>query len=296
MKNLIIGTRASKLALWQAEHVKTLLKEKFPLLIQIKKITTKGDQILDRSLVEIGGKALFLKEIEDELLSGTVDIAVHSMKDVPYDLPQGLVISCMLEREDPRDVFVGAHHHKIADLPTGAVIGTTSLRRLVQIQKKHPKLQFKDIRGNVDTRLKKLSQGEFDGIILAAAGLKRLGLEQHVNEYLDIVPACGQGAIGVECRHDNKEILKMLRSLNHETTFQEVSLERYFLKKVGGNCQTPVGAHVKTDQKDSHRFKMQCFLAVSKDEKSFQHEIGGKWDDGFRLVDLIDTRLCDGQS
>lgn len=290
-----MGTRASKLALWQAEHVKTLLEEKFPVSVRIKKITTRGDQILDRSLVEIGGKALFLKEIEDELLAGTVDIAVHSMKDVPYDLPDGLVILCMLEREDPRDVFVGAHHHKIADLPTGAVMGTTSLRRLVQIKKKYPQLKFKDIRGNVDTRLKKLSQGEFDGIILAAAGLKRLGLEQHVDEYLDIVPACGQGAIGVECRHDDKEILKMLSSLNHEPTFQEVSLERYFLKKVGGTCQTPVGCWVRTDENDSRQFTMQCFLAVSEDEEYFHHEIHDKLEDGHRLVDLICTRLSDGQ-
>lgn len=286
MKQLIIGTRASKLALWQAEHVKTLIEKIFPVSIQIKKISTKGDQILDRSLVEIGGKALFLKEIEDELLSGTVDLAVHSMKDVPYDLPQGLVMACMLEREDPRDIFVGAHHHKIADLPTGAVIGTTSLRRLVQIRKKFPQLQFKDIRGNVDTRLRKLAQGEFDGIVLAAAGLKRLGLENHIHEYLDIVPSCGQGAIGVECRNNDNEILKMLSSLNHEPTFQEVSLERYFLKKVGGTCQTPVGCFVKTDPKDSRRLKMACFLAVSEDETNWHRAIEGVWQEAHKLVDV----------
>lgn len=259
-RSLIIGSRASKLALWQAQHVQTLLK-KTGIETQIKKITTEGDRIQDRSLWEVGGKGLFLKEIEEELVAGTIDLAVHSLKDVPYDLPTGLVIGAVLEREDPSDAFVSVKYKSIKDLPSGAKVGTSSLRRLVQLKRRHPNLNYESLRGNVDTRLKKLDAGDFDAIILASAGLIRLDLEKRIGERLDIIPAAAQGAIGIECRKDDGAVLESIRVLNHEITARAVGLERDFLREVQGTCQTPVGCHVTVDLGDPSCYQMTAFVA-----------------------------------
>lgn len=244
MKTIItIGTRPSKLALWQAEHVRAQLQKLHPqLTIRLQKITTKGDQILDRSLMAIGGKGLFLKEIEDALLAGEIDLAVHSLKDVPFVLPDGLVLSAILEREDPSDAWINRENQPLQNMTAGAVIGTTSLRRKIQLQKRYPHLVFQDLRGNVDTRLAKLQNGLFDGIVLATAGLKRLGLAAHITHKLDIVSAVGQGAIGIECRDNDADVKLLVAPLNHEETSTCVAMERYFLKTVQGSCQTPLGA------------------------------------------------------
>lgn len=259
-RDLIIGSRASKLALWQAEHVQALLK-KIGIKTQIKKITTEGDRIQDRSLWELGGKGLFLKEIEEELVAGTIDLAVHSLKDVPYDLPTGLVIGAVLEREDPSDAFVSVKYKSIQDLPAEAKVGTSSLRRLVQLKRKYPNCNYESLRGNVDTRLKKLDAGDFDAIILASAGLMRLGLEKRIGERLDIIPAAAQGAIGIECRADHEAVLKSIAPLNHEITARVVTVERDFLRDVQGTCQTPVGCFVTVDPHDLSHYQMKAFVA-----------------------------------
>jgi len=285
MNSLIIGTRASKLALWQANHVKTLLESKFKIKVTLKEISTKGDQILDRSLMDIGGKGLFLKEIEEELSAGTVDIAVHSMKDVPYELPKGLVIPCILNREDPLDAFVSNEYQDISDMPEGAVVGTSSLRRLEQLKANYPDLEFKSLRGNVDTRLRKLDDGKFDAIILAIAGMKRLGLENRISTPLDIIPAVGQGAIGVECLEKNADVLDMLKELNHEETFRCVSLERYYSEKLEGSCQTPMGCHVISSEDDC--FHLKYFYVSPEKQLSYLGLRDGEWAEARGCVDEI---------
>lgn len=291
IQKIIIGTRASKLALWQASHVKKLIEENFSIPVQIKKISTKGDEILDRSLVEIGGKGLFLKEIEDELLAGQVDIAVHSMKDVPYEIPDPLIIASILKREDPRDAFVSRRYRSIDELPQGAVIGTTSLRRMVQIKQMHPHLKFAELRGNVDTRLRKLDDGEYDAIVLACAGLKRLGLGDRITQPLDIVSAGGQGAVGIECRRDELRIIECLHGLMDKKCMQEVSLERYFLEKMEGDCQTPIGCLVETNQKDSNCFQFTCFHSEPDGTKFLKQSLTGKWSQGHELIDQMISKI-----
>lgn len=282
-RKLIIGTRASRLALVQAELVQLKLHG-LGYATDIKKISTKGDEILDRSLMEIGGKGLFLKEIEEELLAGRIDLAVHSMKDVPFELPDKLVIAAVLAREDPGDAFLSLNKIPIGDLPDGAMIGTSSLRRLMQVQKKYPHLIFKTLRGSVESRIRKMEASEFDGIILAMAGLKRLGLESKVTEVLDIVPAVAQGAIGVECRGNDLSVMEILSELGDESTARQVNLEREFLKKTGGDCKTPVGCHVSHDESDPKRFIMDYFFA-RPDGRDFQTgELTGTWREGENLV------------
>jgi len=283
-RELVIGTRPSKLALWQAEHVKALLENQFDVTVTLKKITTKGDKILDRSLVEVGGKGLFLKEIEDALLAGDVDLAVHSMKDVPHTLPEGLGIAAILKRDDPSDVWISREAVRIEDAKVGTLVGTTSLRRKIQLQKLYPGLVFQDLRGNVDTRIAKLDRGEFGAIVLASAGLKRLGLWDRVTHSLDIVSAVGQGAIGVECRLSDEEMHQMLAALNDDLTQREVNLEREFLKKVQGSCQTPLGCRVTADSKDASRFMMRCFLSKPDGADFFEKTVGGLWSEGEKVV------------
>ncbi|OVE81776.1 hydroxymethylbilane synthase [bacterium K02(2017)] len=284
MDQIIIGTRASKLALWQAHHVKDLIESQLKIPVQIKKISTKGDQIQDRSLMEIGGKGLFLKEIEEELLADQIDIAVHSMKDVPYDLTAGLEIVAILARADSSDAFVCNQFNQIQDLPDKAVVGTSSLRRMLQLQKQYPHLKFKDLRGNVDTRLKKLDNGEFDAIILASAGLIRLGWESRIAQRLDIVSAVGQGAVGIEINSKRQEIKGLMKRLNHVHTEKIVTLERVFSKLIEGTCQTPMGCHVVANETDDHFFKLICFRANPDGSDYNEHELTGKWDDGERLL------------
>ena len=247
-KNLIrIATRKSPLALWQAEHVRSRLQQAHPgLEVELLTMSTQGDKILDTPLAKIGGKGLFVKELEQSMLDGRADIAVHSMKDVPVELPPGLHLAVVLEREEPRDAFVSRHYHRFADLPRGARVGTSSLRRRAQIQKQRPDLAILDLRGNVGTRLKKLDEGQFDAVILASAGLIRLGLAERISEMLDIsicLPAIGQGAVGVECRADDAELNALLQALNDDKTRICVTAERALNKRLEGGCQVPIAGH-----------------------------------------------------
>jgi hydroxymethylbilane synthase len=254
-KRITIGTRGSKLALWQAEFVKTQLQKLSPDLgIEIRKIKTTGDKILDVPLAQVGGKGLFVKEIEEALLRYEADIAVHSMKDVPTDFPDGLHLPVVCEREDPRDAFISKTQNrkskiqKFRSLPNGAKIGTSSLRRSCQLLSLRPDLKIEQLRGNLDTRLRKLDEGQFDAIILAAAGMNRLGLQDRITEILPLdisLPAIGQGAIGIECRINDEWVNNLVSALNHPETFVCVKAERAFLKKLEGGCQVPIAAHAR---------------------------------------------------
>ncbi|MEN8263395.1 MAG: hydroxymethylbilane synthase [Nitrospirota bacterium] len=251
-RKIIIATRGSKLALWQAEWIKSLLMEINPEFeIELNKIKTTGDKILDVPLAQVGGKGLFVKEIEEAMLRGEADLAVHSMKDVPTDLPDGLHLSAITKREDPRDAFIAGKGITSFDgLPQGANVGTSSLRRICQLLNKRPDLKITQLRGNVDTRLRKLNEGEFDAIILATAGVKRLGHEDSLTEKLstDIsLPAIGQGAVGIECRIDDEFINGLLAKLDHEETSICVRAERAFLKKLEGGCQVPIAAYARLE-------------------------------------------------
>jgi hydroxymethylbilane synthase len=252
---IFIGTRGSKLALWQAEFIKSELNGLYPSLeIELIKIKTTGDKILDVPLAMVGGKGLFVKEIEEALLRREVDIAVHSMKDVPTDFPKGLHLAVICEREDPRDAFISQIQHStfniqhFKDLPAGAAVGTSSLRRASQLLNIRPDLKIEQLRGNLDTRLRKLDEGRFDAIILAAAGAKRLGLQHRITEALSFdisLPAIGQGAIGIECRTDDEFINGLIAPLDHPETSVCVKTERAFLQKLEGGCQVPIAAHAR---------------------------------------------------
>lgn len=243
MRKIKIGTRASRLALWQAEFVAAQLKNFFPTLeIELVKVSTTGDKILDAPLAKIGGKGLFTKELELQMAAGAIDLAVHSLKDVPTELPTGFKIAAITKRTQPFDAFVSNKFPTFNSLSTGAIIGTSSLRRAAQILSLRPDLQIKNLRGNVETRLKKLDAGEFDAIILAAAGLERLGYSSRIGETLtQIIPAAGQGALAIEIRADDDEIFSCVQKLNDSETFAAVKVEREFLTEVGGSCQIPVG-------------------------------------------------------
>jgi hydroxymethylbilane synthase len=241
----VIATRESRLALWQAEHVKALLEQRGHQ-VSLLGMTTKGDQILDKSLSKVGGKGLFVKELEVALEEGHADLAVHSLKDVPMDLPEGFALACVMEREDPRDAFVSNRHASLDDLPQGAVVGTSSLRRVVLLRSLRPDLKIEPLRGNLDTRLRKLDDGHYDGIVLAAAGLKRLGLGQrirHVFEPEQMLPAAGQGALGIEVRAGRADLLDILSPLAHQSTWLAVSAERAVSRAMGGSCSMPLAAY-----------------------------------------------------
>lgn len=247
MTSLIrIATRKSALALWQAEFVKARLEHFHPgLQVELVPMSTQGDKILDTPLAKIGGKGLFVKELETAMLEGRADIAVHSMKDVPVEFPEGLQLQTICEREDPRDAFVSNHFSTLADLPAGAVVGTSSLRRQCQLKALRPDLQIRDLRGNVNTRLAKLDAGEYDAIILAAAGLLRLGFDSRIRTYLPVeqsLPANGQGAVGIECRSNDAQIQALLAPLEHLPTRQAVLAERAMNRHLQGGCQVPIGA------------------------------------------------------
>ncbi|WP_036621221.1 hydroxymethylbilane synthase [Pantoea sp. GM01] len=241
-----IATRQSPLALWQAQYVQQRLMAAHPgLQVELLPMVTKGDVILDTPLAKVGGKGLFVKELELAMLEDRADLAVHSMKDVPVDFPQGLGLVTICEREDPRDAFVSNRYHSIDELPQGAVVGTSSLRRQCQISARRPDLVIRSLRGNVGTRLGKLDAGEYDAIILAAAGLKRLGLEDRIRQAMPAeisLPAVGQGAVGIECRVDDAQLITLLQALNHDDTAVCVRAERAMNTRLEGGCQVPIGS------------------------------------------------------
>jgi hydroxymethylbilane synthase len=257
-RNLLrIATRESPLALWQAEYVKAGLEAAHPgLRVELVPMTTRGDQILNSPLSRIGGKGLFIKELEVAMLEGRADIAVHSMKDVPMEFPDGLGLVAICEREDCRDAFVSNRYARFADLPEGAVVGSSSLRRQCQLRALRPDLQLRDLRGNVGTRLRKLDEGEYDAIILAGAGLIRLNLQDRIRELLSVelsLPAGGQGAVGIEGRLDDIETQQLLACLHHEPTALCVTAERAMNARLQGGCQVPIAALALLDESKGHR-------------------------------------------
>ncbi|WP_137819013.1 hydroxymethylbilane synthase [Pseudomonas sp. 2FG] len=250
-REIRIATRKSALALWQAEYVKARLETFHPgLNVSLVPMVSRGDKLLDSPLSKIGGKGLFVKELETALLEHEADIAVHSMKDVPMDFPEGLGLYCICEREDPRDAFVSNRYDSLAALPVGSVVGTSSLRRQTQLLALRPDLQIRFLRGNVNTRLAKLDAGEYDAIILAAAGLIRLGFGERIRSsisVLDSLPAGGQGAVGIECRSADSEIHALLAPLHHRDTALRVSAERALNKRLNGGCQVPIACYAELD-------------------------------------------------
>jgi hydroxymethylbilane synthase len=292
---LRIGTRASQLALWQANWVKSELEKKYPgMEVTLTKIKTIGDKILDVPLAQVGGKGLFVKEIEEALLRDEIDIAVHSMKDVPTDFPEGLGLYCITEREDPRDAVI-SRNVRFADLPKGARIGTSALRRQAQLLKVRPDLEMCIIRGNVETRIRKLDDDKLDAVILAAAGLKRLGFTEKVAEYLDTelsIPAIGQGALGIECRLADPVITETIAFFNHADTAFAVRAERALLKRCEGGCQVPIAAHgtVKDGQ-----LRLVGFIASVDGSRSVRGEISGLLEHAEQLgIQLADQLLAEG--
>lgn len=249
---VVIGSRGSKLAMTQSEWVKDHVKFfRRDLDFHIKKISTTGDKITDVALAKVGGKGLFTKEIENELLSGVIDFAVHSMKDLPTELREGLKVGAVPLREDPRDALVSRNHTKLSQLPAGAVVGTCSLRRKAQLLAARPELQVADLRGNLDTRLKRIEEGKYDAVVLACAGIRRLGRTEVISDILGadvIMPAVGQGALCIEMREDDPFIEDLLRPLNHEETARAVRAERALMAELEGGCQVPVGGHARMEQ------------------------------------------------
>jgi len=274
-RQLRIGTRASQLALWQANWVKSELEKKYPgMEVVLTKIKTMGDKILDVPLAQVGGKGLFVKEIEEAMLRGEIDIAVHSMKDVPTEFPEGLGLYCITEREDPRDAVI-SRNVRFSDLPQGARIGTSALRRQAQLLKVRPDLKMLTIRGNVETRIRKLDDDNLDAVILAAAGLKRLGLTEKVAEYLDAdfsIPAIGQGALGIECRLADPVITETIAFFNHPPTSYAVRAERALLKRCQGGCQVPIAAHGTVRDNE---LRLVGFIASVDGQNSVRGEING---------------------
>ena len=246
-KKLVIASRESMLAMWQAEYIKGRLKALYPdCEVEILGMTTRGDQILDRTLSKIGGKGLFIKELEQALQDGRADLAVHSIKDVPMELPEGFALAAIGERASPFDAFVSNQYARLEEMPAGAIVGTSSLRREAQLRAKFPHLTIKPLRGNVQTRLSKLDNGDYDAIILAAAGLQRLGLNGRIREILspaDSLPAAGQGALGIEIAARRTDLADILRPLNHEETAACVTAERALARALGGSCQVPLAAY-----------------------------------------------------
>lgn len=278
MRKLIVGSRRSKLALKQSQQFIDKLKAVDPNLeIEIKEIVTKGDRIVDKQLSKVGGKGLFVKEIENELFNKDIDMAIHSLKDVPSVMPEGLTLGCIPDRENPFDAYISNNHVPIDELPAGSIVGTSSLRRGAQIIAQYPHLEIKWIRGNIDTRLSKLETEDFDAIILAAAGLKRMGWsEDIVTSYLDdgtVVPAIGQGALGIECRSDDHELLELLNKVHKQEVADCVTAERTFLKRMNGSCQVPIGGYATKNNDDTIEF---TGLIMSTDGKErYQHTAQG---------------------
>lgn len=295
-RTIRIATRQSPLALWQAEHVAARLEQAFPQLkTELVKMVTRGDKILDAPLAKIGGKGLFVKELEQGMLEGTADIAVHSMKDVPVEFPEGLHLATILEREDPTDAFVSNRYRSLDELPSNARIGTSSLRRQCQIKARMPDAEILSLRGNVNTRLAKLDAGEYDAIILASAGLKRLGLAERITARLDTsesLPAMGQGAIGIECRVDDAEIHHYLAALHHPDTYIRVTAERAMNHRLNGGCQVPIAGFAEID---GERLFMRALVGSPDGAKIFRAAASSHIDQAEQLgVSIAEALLAQG--
>ncbi|MDP2242112.1 MAG: hydroxymethylbilane synthase [Burkholderiales bacterium] len=273
---LVIASRESELAMWQARHIQARLASLYPRLdISILGMTTEGDRKLGTSLAKIGGKGLFVKELEDALAQGRADIAVHSMKDVPMNLPPGFVVAAIIERADPRDAFVSIRYLRLDALPAGSRVGTSSLRRESQLRARYPHLVIDPLRGNVQTRLRKLDEGQYDAIILAAAGLKRLGLEQRITALLtpeESLPAVGQGAVGVECCADREDLLRLLAPLDHGVTASCVRAERALSRALAGSCNVPLGGFAETS---GERLRLRGFVGSPDGTRLASGELEG---------------------
>ena len=289
-----IATRRSRLAVWQAEHVAARLVAAHPgLVVSLLAIATEGDRILDRTLAAVGGKGLFIKELETAMLAGNADIAVHSMKDMPAVLPSGLIIGAALERADPRDAFISPRHDSFASLPHGARVGTSSLRRQSQLRHARPDLEILVLRGNVETRLRKLDAGEFDATVLATAGLERLGLDDRIRERLSpqqMLPAVGQGVIGIECPESNTGIHALLASLEHAGTRIRLDAERAFAGRLGGSCQSPIAAYAELT---GDTLQLRGLVASPDGATVFADGITGPAQDAVSLGTVLAERLLD---
>lgn len=289
---LKIGTRQSLLALWQSNHIAACLRRQYPECeIELKKIVTKGDKILDVPLAQIGGKGLFTKEIEEELLSGEIDLAVHSLKDMPTVLPEGLCLTAITTRANVGDAFVSNKYASFAELPLGAVVGTSSLRRKAQLLAARPDLNIRDLRGNVDTRLRKLDEGLYDAIILAAAGLERLGHADRIQSLIPsgvCLPAVGQGALAIECRAGDKETRAMLDFLNDLPTCQATSAERAFLGLVEGGCQVPIGVHADVE---GDKIRVEAIIAALDGSTVLRDTITGSAGDAVSLGQELGRKM-----
>lgn len=298
-EKLIIASRESRLAMWQAEYVRDQLTALYPSCdIQILGMTTRGDQILDRALSKVGGKGLFVKELEVAMLEGQADLAVHSLKDVPMDLPEGFALAAVLEREDPRDAFVSNQFSSLDELPAGAVVGTSSLRRQALISARFPHLQIRPLRGNLDTRLRKLDDGDYAAIILAAAGLKRLGLPERIRSFLSpeqSLPAAGQGAMAIEISAHRADLMSWLAPLNHLPTAQAVSAERSVSRAFGGSCQIPLAAYATVSGSQMH---LRGMVATPDGGRIAQAEVHGVAEQfealGAQLADALSAQDAAG--
>lgn len=296
-KPLIIASRESRLAMWQAEHVQRLLSQQNPQRdVQILGMTTRGDQILDRPLAAIGGKGLFIKELEVAMAEGRADLAVHSMKDVPMDMPEGFVLAAISQREDPRDAFVSSRYEALAALPHGAIVGTSSLRREAQLRARFPHLVIKALRGNLDTRLRKLDDGEYDAIILAAAGLVRLGLADRIRARIDpsdMLPAPGQGALGIEICAGQADMQQVANGLADEETAACVRAERAFSRRLGGSCHLPIAGFAVSEPQQ--QFWLRGLVASVDGTQIVAGECRGPWADAESLgTALAETLLAQG--
>ena len=289
-KTLRIATRKSPLALWQAEEVQRRLA-KVDVDSVLVKMSTRGDEILDKPLAKIGGKGLFIKELQRGMMEDRADLAVHSMKDVPAVFPAGLHLAVILQRENPTDAFVSNNYKSLQNLPAGAKVGTCSLRRQSQIREKFPELELLDLRGNVNTRLAKLDNGDFDAIILASAGLIRLEMQDRIKSEISInsiLPACAQGAIGVECKSNDETTNKLLRSLHHMDTASRVHCERSLNAKLGGSCQTPIAAYSTLDNDQLH---LQGLIAMPDGSKVLRAEATDHKDNAVALGNTVAEKL-----
>lgn len=289
---LKIGTRQSLLALWQSNHIAACLRKQYPdCEVVLKKIVTKGDRILDVPLAQIGGKGLFTKEIEEDLLNGEVDLAVHSLKDMPTVLPEGLCLTAITERANVGDAFVSNKYNSFAELPLGAVVGTSSLRRKAQLLAARPDLTIRDLRGNVDTRLRKLDEGLYDAIILAAAGLERLGHGDRIKAVIPssvCLPAVGQGALAIECRTNDAEVRQMLDFLNDEPTVYATNAERAFLGLLEGGCQVPIGVHADVE---GDKIKIEAIIAALDGSTVLRDTVEGPASDAVALGQALGRKM-----